>query len=348
MIQTENHLIKETDSIKSALIKLNELGVYLTLFAVDEDRKLVGTLTDGDIRRALIQDIPVSEPVSKAMHRDFFYLRKNKFSLDAIQQIKELQLHLVPYLDEGGKLLKIINFDSKKSFLPIDAFIMAGGKGLRLRPLTLNVPKPLLKVGNKPIMERNLDLLCNFGIQNAYISINYLGEQIIEYFQHDYKGEIKLEYVREGKPLGTLGSMSLVDGFENDYILLMNSDLLTNIDLEDFFFDFLKSDAAMAIATVPYKVDVPYAVLETSNNFVSNLKEKPSYTYYSNGGIYLIKRELTKLVPFDSFYNATDLVENLIASKMKVLSYPLRSYWLDIGKHEDFEKAQEDVKHIKF
>ena len=348
MLNTQEHLIKANDTIKSALIKLNELGVYLTLFVKDEDGKLVGTLTDGDIRRALIHDVQVHEPVYKAMFKNFSFIKRGQVSIDSILEIKELKLHLVPYLDEEGKLLKIINFDSKKSFLPVDAFILAGGEGKRLHPLTLTVPKPLLKVGGKPILEYNLDLLSDFGIQNVYISINYLGKQIKNYFKYDFKNELKIEYVQEYKPLGTLGSISLVDKFENDYILIMNSDLLTNIDLEDFFLDFIRKDAEAAIATIPYKVDIPYAVLETSGNYVSNLKEKPSYTYYSNGGIYLLKRELLHLIPNDSFYNATDLVEHLLANKRKVLSYPLHTYWLDIGKHEDYVKAQEDVKHIKF
>jgi dTDP-glucose pyrophosphorylase len=348
MIQTENHLIRTSESIKAALIKLNNLGAHLTLFAVDEEDKLVGTLTDGDIRRALINDVQVHEPVEKAMHRKFYSITRGDFSVERILEVKQKQLHLVPYLDEEGRLLKIINFEQKKSFLPLDAFIMAGGEGKRLRPLTAEVPKPLLRVGEKPILEHNLDLLASYGIQNAYVSINYLGEQIVTYFKHDYKGEMKLEYVREQEPLGTLGSMSLVERFESEHILIMNSDLLTNIDLEDFFIDYIHHEADMAIATIPYKVDVPYAVLETSENYVFNLKEKPSYTYYSNGGIYLVKRELISMIPRAGFYNATDLVEKLISQNKKVRSYPLRSYWLDIGKHDDYMKAQDDVKHIRF
>ena len=217
---------------------------------------------------------------------------------------------------------------------------MAGGEGKRLRPLTEKTPKSLLKVGNRPIIEHNIDRLAEYGVENIYISIKYL--------QNGEAKNISISYVKEDVPLGTIGAVSLINNLNSDYILVMNSDILTNIDYEDFFMEFVIQDADMAVATIPYKVDIPYAVLETSQNLVIDLKEKPTYTYYSNAGIYLIKKDLIKLIPTNSFFNATDLMELLIKSGKKLISYPLHSYWLDIGKHNDFEKAQEDIKHIKF
>jgi NDP-sugar pyrophosphorylase family protein len=159
---------------------------------------------------------------------------------------------------------------------------------------------------------------------------------------------INISYVWEDNPLGTIGSVSKIQNFQHDYVLISNSDLLTNLDYEHFFLEFLKQDADMGVVTIPYQVSIPYAVLETNNGSIINFKEKPTYTYYSNGGIYLVKRSVLNRIPKDKFFNATDLLEVLILEGKKVFSYPLLGYWLDIGCHEDFEKAQRDIKNIKF
>jgi len=168
---------------------------------------------------------------------------------------------------------------------------------------------------------------------------------------HFGNGEIKglrINYVEEKQPLGTLGSVGLIKEFHNDFILVMNSDLLTNIDYEAFFLDFINSGAELSLLSIPYTVNIPYAVMETNEKKVLSLREKPSYTYYSNGGIYLMKREVLSLLPQNAFYNATDLIETLIQSGKHVHSFPLVDYWLDIGNHDDFGKAQRDIQHIRF
>jgi NDP-sugar pyrophosphorylase family protein len=146
-----------------------------------------------------------------------------------------------------------------------------------------------------------------------------------------------------------MGSVSKIKNFKHDYVLVTNSDILTNLDYEKFFIDFINQDVDFSVLTIPYEVSIPYAVLETDNNEIINFKEKPTYTYYSNGGIYLMKRSVLKYLPQDNIhFDATDLMECLIKENKKVFSYPLTGYWLDIGKHEDFEKAQRDIKHLKF
>ena len=225
---------------------------------------------------------------------------------------------------------------------------MAGGKGQRLLPLTKNIPKPLLKVGNTPIIERNIDRLGIYGIDDITITINYLGDQLENYFGDGSQKGLNINYVWEDSPLGTIGAVSKIKDFQNDYILVMNSDLLTNIDFESFFMDFLEAEADLSILSIPYSVEIPYAVLETNNQRIVSLKEKPKYTYYSNGGIYLLKKSLLNRIPKDTFYNATDLIEQLISEDKFVKTYPLVDYWLDIGNHDDFNKAQADVHRIKF
>lgn len=229
----------------------------------------------------------------------------------------------------------------------IDIVIMAGGEGKRLMPLTKQTPKPLLKVGNKPIIEYNTDRLASHGIKNITISINYLGEQIIAHFKANNKHQIDFSYIKESEPLGTIGALKLIENFKNDYILVMNADLLTNVDFEAIFKHFILKKADALIATIPYKVDIPHDVVETKSGYVTDLKEKPSYTYYSNAGIYIFKKECFDFVPENTFFNATDLIEALLAKGKQIINYTISTYWLDIGKPEDFKKAQEDIKHLK-
>lgn len=342
------NIIPDTFTIRQALACLDTIGVQSNvLFVIDETGKLKGTVSDGDIRRGLLKELNVDSPIIQAANTNFHFIEKLE-DLEVIKNLKVQKIRLIPYLDKDRKLIKIINTDSYKGFLPVDVFIMAGGKGARLMPLTKDCPKPMLKIGNKPIIEHNIDRLSSFGVGNFTISINYLGHIIEDYFKDGKNKGINVSYVRENEPLGTIGSISLASKFKNDYILVMNSDLLTDIDFLDFFEDFKDSNADLSVATTPYYVDIPYAVLEMNEkNHVRALKEKPKYTYYSNAGIYLIKKETLNLVPANTFYNATDLIEDIINNNGIVTSFTILSYWLDIGKMPDYIKAQEDIKHLR-
>ena len=244
--------------------------------------------------------------------------------------------------------MRFVNISELKTFLPVHAIIMAGGKGERLLPLTLDTPKPMLEVNGKPIIEHNIDLLAKYGIGNLHISVNYLKDTIKNYFSNEVNKNITINYLDEEKPLGTFGSIKLTNSYKYSDLLIMNSDLLTNINIADFYKSFKDSNADMAIATTSYSVNIPYAVLETENGLVKSFKEKPTYTYFSNAGIYLIKKELINEIPENEFYNATDLINKLINTNRVVLTYPILGYWLDIGRHEDYKKANEDFKHINF
>lgn len=344
----KEHLLPTESTVRDALIKLQDLAKDAILFLVDNEDRLLGSLTDGDIRRGLIDGINVTDKVDTIIQANPKFIKKGEKNIEKIIEYREGNYRILPVVDNQSKVVNVINFRLIRSYLPVDAVIMAGGKGTRLRPLTKNTPKPLLKVGPKPIMEHNLDRLALYGIDDFWISVKYLGNQIEDFFGDGSKKSISLKYVWEDKPLGTIGAVSKIDDFSHDYVLLTNSDLLTNLDYEHFFLDFKKNDADLAVVTIPYQVNVPYAVLETSNGHVINFKEKPTYTYYSNGGIYLIKKTALGYLPKEGFFNATDLMEKLIEEGKKVISYPLSGYWLDIGKHEDFEKAQRDLEQIKF
>lgn len=346
MKDKSKYIVQSNISIGRALIALNALSDdILTLFVVDEKGKMVGSLTDGDVRRKLIEGYTLESSISIAMNRSFHYLQQGKFSVVDIKNLKKKNIELIPYLDENGCIIRVYNLKSKKSVLPLDAVLMAGGKGVRLRPLTITTPKPLLLVGDKPIIDYNIDSLLSYGIDHISVTVNYLKEQLEDYFSELREG-IRIECVREPKYLGTIGSVKYVNHFHNDTILVMNSDLFTNINYEDFYLHFCENDADVSVAAVPYSVSVPYGIFELEGRNVKGIQEKPVFNYYANAGIYLIKKELLNLIPDDEYFDATDFLDLLLSKGYKVIRFPIAGYWLDIGKLDDFKKAQELASHL--
>jgi dTDP-glucose pyrophosphorylase len=340
------YLIKSGYTTSDALRRLNEV-TELTMFVVNDNGQLIGTLTDGDIRRGLLTGKSLNDPVDVFMKTSFRYVQAGSKDVDLVVKARNAVVNLLPVLDGQMRIKKVINFAFHKTYLPIDAVIMAGGRGMRLSPLTDHTPKPLLKVGDKPILEHVMDWLIRHGIDNFNITLHYLAEMIVERFGDGSSKGVRIEYIREPRQMGTIGSLSLVPSFSNDTLLLMNSDLLTNIDLEEFYTDFVEKKADMSVACIPYRVQVPYAVVELENDSIRGLNEKPTLLYHANAGIYLLKRECVGLIPPDSHFNATDLVLKLISMGRKVCHYSLLNYWLDIGRMDDFQKAQEDIHHLK-
>ncbi|WP_109694981.1 nucleotidyltransferase family protein [Chitinophaga deserti] len=341
-----NHLILEHELVRGALEKLNVLGIDAILFVTDKSGKLLGSLTDGDVRRGFLKGLSFETPIIDFVQKSPVFIRQDKYTVGEIESYKKRNLKIIPILNEEDVIVDILNLRIKSNILPVEAVIMAGGKGQRLLPLTEKCPKPLLKVGDRPIIEHNVDRLANFGISKIVISINYLGEQIKEYFGDGTEKDIIIQYIEETEPLGTFGALGLYDDFQQEHILLMNSDILTNIDFADFYKSFLESGAQLLVASVPYTVKVPYAVLEIEQGAVTSFVEKPTYNYYSNGGIYLFHKSLLNGLAKGQPFNATDFMDKLISENLKVAHYPILGYWLDIGKHEDYRKAQEDILHI--
>jgi len=348
MYNYKKHIISENTQIKEALLILNKLASDAILFVVNKEQQLIGSLTDGDVRRGLLKKLNIDDVVKLFIQEHPKCIRKDNYNIQDIIELRENNFKIIPIIDKYKKITNILNFRIQKSYLPVDAVIMAGGLGSRLKPLTDAVPKPLLKVGDKSIIDHNIDRLQNFGVDDYWLSVRYLGEQLEAHLGDGASRSINMKYVWEDEPLGTIGAVSKIDDFKHDYVLVTNSDILTNLNYENFFLDFIEKDADMSVVTIPYVVGIPYAVMETNNNHVISFKEKPKYTYYSNGGIYLIKRAIINRIPKDVLYNSTDLMQALIESGNKLISYPIHQYWLDIGKHEDFEQAQKDIKQIKF
>lgn len=348
MIDLRKHIVHSSDCLKSALEQLNKVPNNLTLFVLDENETLVGTLTDGDVRRGLIRGKQITDEVREFMTCEFSYLKNKSYKVDEIRKIKQRGVKLLPVLDETGKILRVIDFNRVHTILPVDAILMAGGRGERLRPMTDDIPKSLIKIGNKPIIEHNIDRLMQYGVHDFNIAVNYLGEMIEAYFGNGDEKGISIKYVKEKSPLGTIGAVSLIEEFKHDHLLIMNSDLFTNIDFEDFYKTFCGENADVCIATIPYVVDVPYAVLHIHDNtIVTGLQEKPTYTYYANAGIYLIKKKLIKDLSNSIKTDATDFILETLNKGFKITKYPILGYWIDVGNREDYNKANEFAEHTK-
>jgi dTDP-glucose pyrophosphorylase len=339
------YLICENASILEALKRINELPDSLTLLVTREDDKLLGTLTDGDIRRGFIKGLTLSDPISKFMSVSFKYIKKG-FSISELKTARHQNIRLLPFLDEDDRIIKIYDLKKCASILPLECVIMAGGRGERLRPLTDNVPKPMLLLGNKPIIVHNIDRLISYGIEKIYISVRYLGQKIVDYFGDGSSKGIRIEYIWEDEPIGTVGAISLVKDFTTDYILIMNSDLFTDVDFEDLYLNVINSDSSLGVSTIPYTTKIPYGIFTVDENQIKGLKEKPIYTNYANAGIYILKKKIIDKIPYNSFFNITDLMEKLIEEGQTVIHNPIVGYWIDIGQLQDYLNAQEIVKHL--
>ncbi len=343
----KKYIISQDKTLIEALKQINDLVTGpLVLFAIDVENRMVGTITDGDVRRALINGAQITDVISSVMNRHFNFVSEGGGDIvRSLHHQRELKMKLVPILDTAKHITDIVNLEKYVTRLPIDAVLMAGGKGERLRPLTEKTPKPLLKVGDKAIIDHNIDRLINYGVKHISVTVNYLKEQLEEHFDQPHNG-VQVQTVREPKFLGTIGSIKFVKDFYNDTVLVMNSDLFTNINYEDFYLHFKEHNAEMSVAAVPYTVSVPYGIFDLDGRDIQGLIEKPTYNYYANAGIYLIKRSAIDEIPDDTFFNATDLIEKLIAESKKVIRFPLNGTWIDIGNPQEYQKANELVKHI--
>jgi len=344
----EDHFINSRLTIKDALIALNNLrnNAILTLFVLNDNSQIIGTLTDGDIRRALVSGHDLGCTLDKVMHRDFIFIKKEEFDVACLKDLRERRILLIPILDDEHYVVDVVNLQKFKSKLPIDAVLMAGGKGERLRPLTEKTPKPLLEIGGKCIIDYNIDRLISYGVQHINVTVNYLAEQIEEHFAKPRNG-VKIQTVREPEFLGTIGSIKFVDTFYNDIVLVMNSDLFTNIDYEDFYLHFHMHNAEMSVAAVPYNISIELGILDLDGRNIKGLIEKPKYNYYANAGIYLIKKSVLAEIPNNTLFHATDLVKKLISQGKKVIRYPLNGTWIDIGTPHEYRKAIDLAKHLK-
>lgn len=346
MEKMNKYTIPIESTIREALRRINDISADAQmLFVIDGHEKVKGTLSDGDIRRGIIAGNELNDWVATIMRSDFRFLLKDEISVSNISELRKNGFQIIPVLDKEGHLCDTLNFNKQKSLLPIDAVIMAGGKGERLRPLTLTTPKPLLPVGNKAIIDHNVDRLISYGVEHISVTVNYLAEQLEEHYKELHE-EVQVECVREPKFLGTMGAVRMVKEFHNDVVLVMNSDLFTDVDFEDMYLHFMENKADMSIAAVPYTVSIPFGICDLEGRDVRGIVEKPTYNYYANAGIYMLRREVVETIPENEFYNATDLIEALVSNHHRVIRYPLNGTWIDIGTMSEYQKAKDLAKHM--
>lgn len=336
-------LIPNNTDLRTALKKLNGLPSRSTLYVISKDFKLLGSITDGDIRRSLINNNELLS-VTDVMNNSPTYLSESSIEISEIINYREKGYSSIPILNSNHQLVRLIDFRKLKSIVPVEVLLMAGGLGSRLRPLTERVPKPLIKLNNKAIIDHNIDRLRSFGISKFHISVKYLGELIETHFKQKSIVNTSFKIVWEENSLGTIGAAALIEEIQTEYLLVSNSDILTKLNYESFYLDCIAKNADMSIIGVPYKVNIPYGVLVEKDNQLVEIQEKPTKTYFSNGGIYLIRKEILNLIPKDEFFNATDLIQTLIEKGKKVITYRTNDFWLDIGKPKDLEYAKEIIK----
>tara|TARA_Y100000768_G_scaffold384547_1_gene368804 strand:+ start:301 stop:1341 length:1041 start_codon:yes stop_codon:yes gene_type:complete len=339
----KNYLIRSGEKIKTALNML-EINKFKILFVVNKSNNLVGSISDGDIRRSLLKFRTLNYLVDDFMNKNPRFLSMTLNLYFERKKVLKYGINIAPLVDKNNKIVKILDL-KKIKFFPVDIVIMAGGRGQRLSPLTDNLPKPLIKLNDKPIIEIIYDSFIEIGAKKIFLSINYLKDKIKSFFNSKYNND-NIEYIEENFPMGTFGSLSLIKKFDNDIVLVINSDILTNINFELFYEKFLQSQCDFALIAINHKTIVQYAILKERNNILKDFVEKPKYDNYINTGIYLMKKDVISEIPKNKFYNATDLLRKFIEKNKKIYIHKVDSYWKDIGKIDDLNIARNDINKI--
>lgn len=341
----KNILVSPSSNIQEVLKIIDSEALQLAL-VVDLDNRLLGTVTDGDIRRALINDVPLSHPISEIMFTTPTVVNVSVSKAQVLELMNTKQLHSIPILDNGIVIgLETIHQVTKKAKYDNPVFLMAGGFGTRLKPLTDNCPKPLLIVGDKPILETVLLSFIKAGFHDFYISTHYLPEMVREYFGDGSKWGISINYVHEKQPLGTGGALGLLPkNLPELPIIMMNGDVLTKVDLEALLAFHNDNNANATMCVREYEYQVPFGVIESEGNTIKSMVEKPIQRFHVNAGIYVVGRQIIEEVNNKEVVDMPTLLERYLDNK--VLMFPFYEYWLDIGRMDDFKRAQVDFKTL--
>lgn len=336
----EQRIIGSDATLMEALERLNGLsGGSMTLFIVEDDGRMAGTLTDGDVRRGLLRGLTMESRALEAANRRFKALR-GEGCLATVEELGRMRregIVLVPWLDDEGRIEDIVDLRETTTRLPVRALLMAGGVGARLRPLTLACPKPLLKVRGKAMIDHNVEALARAGVRDITVSTGYLAEMVEEHFAEPVGG-VRVKTVRESEPLGTIGAAGLLEHEGEGDVIVMNSDLVTNISFEELYLRHARTGADATIAAVRYDVGVPFAVLDVDGERVRGLEEKPSYSHLINGGIYVFRNSVLREIGRGERVDAPELIERIIEHGGRVSYYVIEGQWADVGTLTDYYK----------
>ncbi len=337
-------LVKPSDSIRSVIEVIDKNAKEIAL-VVDDDRRLLGTVTDGDIRRCILKIIELDSPVELIMQKNPTCADIGYKSSELLLLMNKYTIRHIPIINANRHLVDLVWISdlTKRRYIPAKAIIMAGGYGSRLRPLTNDTPKPMLKVWGKPILEVIIEHLQSFGVQDMYIATRYKAEKIKDYFKDGASFNLNISYIEEKDRLGTVGAVSLIkEDFKCPFIII-NSDILTKLNFKEMYHFHLSSHAKMTVAVRKYDIQLPFGVVQTEDERIVGLSEKPEACFFVNAGVYILNPELKNMIPYNKHMDITELINILINSDEQVSSFPVREYWLDIGRFTDFEKAHLDV-----
>ena len=344
------------DASISDVIKIIQDGHIGIALVVDQKHILIDTVTDGDIRRAILDGVDLDLPIeilkqkrAQALSPGPVTASVGTSDADLLHVMSEQSLRHIPLVNDAGQVVDIAFLDDLvgQYELPLTAVVMAGGYGTRLLPLTNALPKPMLPVGGKPLMERVIEQLRQVGIRHVNVMTHYKSEKIVEYFGDGHAFGMELNYVDEKQPLGTGGGLGLMQP-PNEPVLVINGDILTQVDFRAMLYFHQENHADMTIAVRRYEIQVPYGVIECEGVRVRRLQEKPQVGFLVNAGIYLLEPSVYQFMPQNTSFNMTDLIQWLLDAGRTVVSFPVHEYWLDIGQPADYEHAQSDVANGRF
>jgi dTDP-glucose pyrophosphorylase len=343
MKNIENCLMAPSMSLREAIRVIDKGAAQIALVA-DGDRRLLGTLTDGDVRRALLRGESFDTPVERVMFTNFRALPTSATDEEVLALMRRETLHQIPALDDQGRVISLFLLEElikpKQRHNPV--VIMAGGQGKRLYPLTQSCPKPMLRVGGKPLLEIILGQCIDAGFQHFYLSVNYLKNQIKDHFGDGTLWGVRIDYLEETRPLGTGGALSLLPQKPTEPLLVLNGDILTRVDYGRLLRFHQEQQAAATICVRQHTTQIPYGVVQLDEIHVLSLEEKPVLSHYVNAGIYLLNPALLDLVPRDRFFDMPQFLEKAMQHHHRVNAFPIHEYWLDVGQPETLEKAHND------
>jgi len=351
-----NLFVNLDTSIREVIECIDRSGRVSIALIVDDDQRMISTITDGDVRRGILAGINLSEPASKLLpiKAQMPHVTPVMISVDTdpdqfLILMQENAVKQIPLLDKDGRVVDIVILSEilAQPKLPLQAVVMAGGLGTRLRPLTDKVPKPMLSVGGRPLMELTIEKLQKAGIEHVDVSTNYRAANIVDHFGNGEAFGIELNYLQEDRPLGTAGALGLMETPEKT-LLVINGDIITHVDLGVMFSYHKKQQAEITIGVRQYGVQVPYGVIDCDGPIVRELREKPQISFLVNAGIYLLEPSVYSFISRGEHLDMTDLIHRLLDAKRKVVSFPIIEYWLDIGQPADYERAQNDAKDGKY
>jgi len=330
----------------SKAIEVLDKEAYRIVLVVDESDRLLGTVTDGDVRRALIRHCDMDTEINKFMHKQPRTAHIDENRTRILEYLKDNNLLQMPLVNNDGVVVGLETYRhlTEKSRYDNPVFLMAGGFGKRLHPLTLDTPKPLLKVGSKPILQIILESFIDAGFHRFYISTHYKSEKVREYFRNGESWNASIEYIHEEEPLGTAGALGLLpDDIPGIPLIMMNGDLLTKVNFE-LLLQYHKEAGGLATMCVrEYDFQVPYGVVSANQNRIEKIVEKPVHKFFVNAGIYVIDTELCRSIHRNTYLDMPDFLQHKIEQGEQVNMFPIHEYWLDIGQMEDFVMAQKDI-----